>query len=318
MMILDSDNYSNKIKNKARTLLQHGWKSLRNLGNDFKTLLDFNMSHESVRKALKKEEGLYWLNEELEISGYYGYDSQWIRIEGKWIYRLELFDIINNMPVACLISKEETSKIVYDFIDMSIPLKHRKAIITDLKKDYEQVMRKLKFSHQHCTFHLIKNMAAHFKPKITEELDKYEVELRINDPEISESRIKKMRKKKKEEINDEIKIYMELFYQLFNQQSFDKAKKYIELLKYELKNFPKMMQEYLNDNFFPVYRKYLIFLEKDHIGKLESTNNKLENYFGNTLDKHTKRIYRTPEGIFDYIMARKDGWIENQKKVLTN
>jgi len=311
-------NYSNKIKNKARTLLQHGWKSLRNLGNDFKTLLNFNISHESVRKALKKEKGLYWLNEELELSGYYGYDSQWIRIEGKWIYRLELFDIINNMPVACLISKEETSKIVYDFIDMSIPLKHRKAIITDLKEDYEQVMRKLKFSHQHCTFHLIKNMTTNFKPKITEEIDKYEVELRINDPEISESRIKKMRKKKKEEINDEIKIYMELFYQLFNQQSFDKAKKYIELLKYELKNFPKMMQEYLNDNFFPVYRKYLIFLEKDHIGKLESTNNKLENYFGNTLDKHTKRIYRTPEGIFDYIMARKDGWIENQKKVLTN
>ena len=39
-----------------------------------------------------------------------------------------------------------------------------------------------------------------------------------------------------------------------------------------------MMQEYLNDNFLPVYRKYLVFLEKDHIGKLESTN-KLENYF---------------------------------------
>lgn len=110
---------------------------------------------------------------------------------------------------------------------------------------------------------------------------------------------------------------MELFYQLFNQQSFDKAKKYIELLKFELKNFPIMMQEYLNDNFFQVYRKYLVFLEKDHIGKLESTKNKLENYFGNTLDKHAKRIYRTPEGIFYYIMARKDGWIENQKKVLT-
>ena len=69
-----------------------------------------------------------------------------------------------------------------------------------------------------------------------------------------------------------------------------------------------MMQEYLIKNFFPVYRKYLIFLEKPFIGKLESINNKIENYFGNTLDKH---------GIFDYIMARKNGWIENRKKVLT-
>ncbi len=58
-----------------------------------------------------------------------------------------------------------------------------------------------------------------------------------------------------------------------------------------------MMQDYLNKNFFPVYRKYLIFLEKDHIRKLKNTNNKLDNYFGNTLDKRTKGIYRTSEGI---------------------
>lgn len=126
-----------------------------------------------------------------------------------------------------------------------------------------------------------------------------------------------MCKTKKEEISDEIKIYIRLFYELFHQQTFDKTIRYINLLKQELTNFPKMMQDYLNKNLFLVYRKYLIFLEKPFIKKLESTNNKLKNYFGNTLDKHTKRICRTPEGIFGYIMARKNGWIENQKKVLT-
>ena len=311
-------NYSNKMKNKAKILLQHGWKSLRNIGNDFKALLNVDISHESVRKALKNGDELYWLNEEVELSGYYGFDTQWVRKERKWIYRLELFDILNNVPVACLVSEKETPKIIEDFIDISIPLKHRKAIITDLKEDYEQVMRKLGFAHQHCTFHLIKNMTTNFKPKITKILDEYEVELRKTQPGISESKIKQKRKDKKEAINNEIKIYIGLFYELFHQQSLEKAISYIELLKHELINFPIMMQEYLNKNFFPVYRKFLIFLEKPFIGKLESTNNKLENYFGNTLDKHTKRIYRTPEGIFDYIMARKDGWIKNQKKVLTN
>ena len=29
-------NFSNKMKNKAQILLQQGWKSLRNIGNDFK------------------------------------------------------------------------------------------------------------------------------------------------------------------------------------------------------------------------------------------------------------------------------------------
>ena len=216
------------------------------------------------------------------------------------------------------IKKRNTKKIIYDFIDISIPLKNRKAIITDLKEGHEPIMKKLGLAHQHCTFHLIKNMTTNLKQKINEELDKYEAELRKTQPKISKNKIKKIRKKKKEEITKEIKEYIELFYELFHQQSFKKAKNYIKLLKQELKNFPKIMQDYLNKNFFPVYKKYLVFLEKPFIKKLESTNNKLENYFGNTLDKHTKRIYRTPEGIFNYIMARKNGWIENQKKVLTN
>ena len=185
------------MKNKAKILLHHGWKSLRNIGNDFKALLDFDISHESVRKALKNEGGLYWLNEEIELSGYYGFDAQWIRNEGKWIYRLELFDIINNMPVASLISEKETPKIIEDFIDISIPPKHRKAIITDLKEDYEQVMRKLGFAHQHCTFHLIKNITTNLKQKITEELDKYETEFRKNNLKASKSKIKKNTKREK-------------------------------------------------------------------------------------------------------------------------
>lgn len=93
------------------------------------------------------------------------------------------------------------SKIIYDFIYISVPLKYCKAIITDLKEDYEQVIRKLTFAHQHSTFHLIKNITVNLKPKITEGIDKYKAKLRKNNPKISESKIKK------EEISNEIKKY---------------------------------------------------------------------------------------------------------------
>ena len=69
-------------------------------------------------------------------------------------------------------------------------------------------------------------MTTNLKPKINEELDKYETELRKNNTKISENKIKKMRKKKKEEISDKIKIYVGLFYELFHQQSFEKAISY--------------------------------------------------------------------------------------------
>lgn len=48
------------------------------------------------------------------------------KIEGKLIFRLVLFDIINNIPVACQISKKESFLIVYDFINISIPFKDLK------------------------------------------------------------------------------------------------------------------------------------------------------------------------------------------------
>ena len=120
-------NFSNNIKNKAKRLLQHGWKSLRNLKNDFKELLSLNISYESIRKYIFCGDSLYWCDEESELSGYFGYDAQWVMLKGKWWYRLDIFDTIRNTPVAYQISNNESNRIVKNFINKSIPLKYRKA-----------------------------------------------------------------------------------------------------------------------------------------------------------------------------------------------
>ena len=99
------------------------------------------------------------MNNELELSGYYGYDAQWVRIDPKkWYYRLVLLDTINKMPVAELISENEDAETVKKFINESIPYNKRKAIVTDLKSEYDKIMRELGFVHQHCTFHLKLNI----------------------------------------------------------------------------------------------------------------------------------------------------------------
>ena len=179
-------------------------------------------------------------------------------------------------------------------------------------------MNELGFVHQHCIFHLYKNILEAMQSEINKTVKNYKQKLKIKHPELSDYKIKKLIKDKKICLEQEIKEYLELFYELFNQQNFKKAIRYIDLLKNELKGFPKPLAKYLNKNFFPEYRKFLKFLENPFKEKLERTNNKLENYLGNTLDKHTKRIYRTPEGMFAYIMSRKNGWIENRNQDLTN
>ncbi|WP_123833381.1 hypothetical protein [Methanobrevibacter sp. A27] len=54
-------------------------------------------------------------------------------------------------------------------------------------------------------------MTTNLKPKITEELDKYEAELRKTQPKISETKSKKCAKLKKKKLTNEIKTYIRLF-----------------------------------------------------------------------------------------------------------
>ena len=125
-----------------------------------------------------------------------------------------------------------------------------------------------------------------------------------------------MRDDYKKEYKKEIGEFIELFMAFRNQQTWDKARNYIEMLKRELVNFPEFLQEYIINNFMPIYKKYIKFLRKEYKGKLDGTDNKLENYFGNTLNKHVKKIFRTKQGLFNFIKERKNGWVENNKLAL--
>ena len=80
-----------------------------------------------------------------------------------------------------------------------------------------------------------------------------------------------------------------------------------------------MLAKYLKKKFFPELQKiHYNSLKKRHKGKLDCTNNQIENYIGNTMPKAHKKKFRTLEGIFNQIMHQKDGWIEKRKQELTN
>lgn len=76
-----------------------------------------------------------------------------------------LFDLINNVPVASMLSEKLSVDIIKNFIDISIPYKDRTAIVTDLKPEYDEIMEELDFVHQHCTFHLEKTLKAIWNAK---------------------------------------------------------------------------------------------------------------------------------------------------------
>ena len=89
------------------------------------------------------------------------------------------------------------------------------------------------------------------------------------------------------------------------------------ILKRESINFPKLLKDYVDEKFFPEYKKFIYFLEKRHKGKLDNTNNQIENYIGNTMPRAHKKKFRTMEGVFNQIMLQKNGWIEKRNQELT-
>ena len=261
-------NFSNKTKEKSVKNMELDRISLRNTSKMHENFNNLSISHETVRKSCLVLNETYFATNIEELSGYYGYDEQWVKINGeKWKYRYVLFDLIYDMPIAEAIYDNLKTNTIKEFIEKSIPHNKRTLIVTDLKEDYDLLMGDLSFDHQYCIFHLIKNINKKkveylnkTKPKIKKKLKK----------RYSELNKKQLGEKVEKELNllkDEINLFIDVFLDLFKYKSYEDALKYVERLKYILDDFPEFLAKYLKQEFFPKYKKFLTFLKESHKGK---------------------------------------------------
>ena len=77
-------------------------------------------------------------------------------------------------------------------------------------------------------------------------LKQKDIELRFQfkkeNEKISEYKLNKKIKKEIDKLKDEINIYKQLLFELFEQQTYDKAMSYVNLLKNEINNFPEVLK----------------------------------------------------------------------------
>ena len=102
-----------------------------------------------------------------------------------------------------------------------------------------------------------------------------------------------------------------------NRKSHEDAVQYVEKIKSKIDTYPEFLSEYLIKNFFPVYKRYIVFLKKEVKGYLPKTDNLCENYIGKIIDKKIKGKFKTILGAFDYILNPSEGWIKNHKPKLS-
>ncbi|MBO6275219.1 MAG: hypothetical protein J6M91_06770 [Methanobrevibacter sp.] len=308
-------NISNSLKEKSWQIKELDWTSLRNIAKFYNIFYGINISHETVRKTLIVVEGNEIDFKLPKLSGYYGYDAQWIKINKKWRFRHALYDIVQRMPIAELFAEEESNEDVYYLINKYTEPKNRTAIVTDTKPGYDNVMHKLKFKrHQYCVFHFKLNLNKLIKDEINAKKRKLKQKLENTYPDMAKSLIDDQIKEELKPLKNEIRYALQLIYYIFKENSFEKANSYIQLIKANMIHFPVFIKEYIQKTFLPYYKSYLYYLEKPYKNKLDDTNNKTEGYFRATMPKGQKRKFRTFKGIINQIYHRGNGFIKNQKE----
>ena len=73
---------------------------MRKIKAYFKIFLNIDVSHTTIKNWLKIDENTLIINEKAKYSGYYLYDEQFLRLNGKRHYRLTIYDSVNEIPIS--------------------------------------------------------------------------------------------------------------------------------------------------------------------------------------------------------------------------
>jgi hypothetical protein len=347
-------NYTRKIKQiglkySQITYISYGAKSeIINLENDI------HMSRQATYLNEKELTPLYIIEKEktlmneikklnIEPSGYYNYDEEFIKINKEIYVRLTLIDAHTRMIINDeLIPKNQFNKFYIEkFLNESTEGIELNTIITDGHSSYREIIDKLGAKHQLCTFHLMHNLMADLNPTIhgknrkieslknknMEKNDKIE-ELKNKQP-LKRGRKKKtdtqainnlnQRKKLTKEIrqnNDKIRkykaeikellTYKKKIQKVFKAKTLKTALKHFNELKEKLEELPEVIKEFVKK----LDKKIDRVLEQVKDRKIPKTNNLVELFFKVTFPGKIKRIYRTYEGALNKIKLDNLRWIE--------
>ena len=287
-ILKQNSTYNNEIKEYPSIINALQRISLRNISKIIE--LDWNKrpSPQSIKNWLSKTIKNRNNDTKVDYSGYYNYDEQYVKINGKWMFRLALFDVKNNILVKEKIEEKLNPQTVKSFLNKirdKIPII---AITTDHKPYYRNIMDKLGIKHQLCIFHLKKELNTKIK------------------------RMKRKNKLNQEEI-DQIKNIKNLIFEIIDSKNYKESKKLFNKLKKEINNHSSSFTKFINKKFLKNFKRYTNYLKDRNITK---TSNKIENYFRNTLPKGIKRIFKTKKGLQEQLTLQKEKW--ETKQIIIN
>lgn len=245
---------------------------------------NIEISHQSIENILLKSNHEFDY-ENWSYSGYYLFDSLWVKINGVWMYLLALFDVKLNTIVSIKLVESEDSETIYQFLDDSLRNQKKISIGTDLKHEYRKSIDKLKVKHHFCKFHV--------KQRINKRFRNYFDKNKLD-----------------EKIIDRLINLKQLIFQLLDAETLDESKNIQDkLINFKCEN-NKFIKKLLWNFIIPHFKKLTTHLENQYI---PSTNNKIENIFQKVFPKHIKRTMKIENGLLKRFMLKLNHWnIKNE------
>lgn len=245
---------------------------------------NIEISHQSIENILLKSDYEFDY-ENWSYSGYYLFDSLWVKINGVWMYLLALFDVKLNTIVSIKLVESEDSETIYQFLDDSLRNQKKISIGADLKHEYRKSIDKLKVKHPFCKFHVKQRINKRFRNYFDKnKLDEKSIDRLIN--------------------------LKQLIFQLLDAETLDESKNIRDkLINFKCEN-NKFIKKLLWNFIIPHFKKLTTHLENQYI---PSTNNKIENIFQKVFPKHIKRTMKIENGLLKRFMLKLNHWnIKNE------
>ena len=285
-IVYPNSNITLPVIDCIENLYQIYGAGLHKIRFDLKQQHNIEISHQSIENILLNSN--YEFNYETRsYSGYYLFDSLWVKINGEWNYILALFDVKLNTLVSIKLVDSEDSKTIYQFLNESLRNQEKKSIGTDLKHEYREAIDKLKVKHHFCKFHVKQAINKRFKDyfdknQLKEEEFEELIDLKKHIFKILDA----------ENLNDAKNLRKRLFERKFPQNTFT----------------IKIVDKFI----IPYFQKLTNHLENKNI---PSTNNKIENIFQKIFPKHVKRTMKIEQGLLSRFMLKLNYWnIKNEKE----
>ena len=306
----------------------------------------YNAQNDNIDNLLaEQEKKLFEDIKKLKInySGIYCYDEEYIKVSKEVYVRMTLVDfqtkiIVNDQ----IIPKEDfNQETVKKYLKSSLKGLKLKTIVTDGLKIYDEIIEELGAKHQKCVFHIMQGLMTPLQKLLNKKNKKInDLEKRINkktkklndlykktpnkkgrakktDIELIKNRqkIKKLKleiseaKFQKRKLKKEIKEYnhyKEKIQLIFKSKTYKTAMKRYNELKENIKNLPKIFQDFLENLETKIDKALNHTLDKD----IPKTNNLIELIFRTTFPGKIKTIFRTLKGAKRQIRMNNIRWMK--------